>query len=124
MSALTSLALRAALLATALAAGGCATKATPEAPLPATPAQWRYAPPDRAGADPVSIDWWQSLGNAELDALVRRAPRRQSRHRRRIRPGAAGTRQCHHCPRTAAAAGAHRLRRRPALWRLGHQQRR
>ncbi len=73
MSALTSLALRAALLATALAAGGCATKASPEAPLPATPAQWRYAPPDRAGADPVSIDWWQSLGNAELDALVRRA---------------------------------------------------
>ena len=73
MSALTSLALRAALLATALATGGCATKATPEAPLPATPAQWRYAPPDRAGADPVSIDWWQSLGNAELDALVRRA---------------------------------------------------
>ncbi|QOT81018.1 efflux transporter outer membrane subunit [Cupriavidus basilensis] len=60
-------------LAAAMAATGCAAPAAPDAALPTAPAQWRYAPQDRAGADPVSTAWWQSIGNAELDALVQRA---------------------------------------------------
>ncbi|WP_458766122.1 efflux transporter outer membrane subunit [Cupriavidus basilensis] len=62
-----------AALAAAMATTGCAAPAAPDAALPTAPAQWRYAPQDRAGADPVSTAWWQSIGNAELDALVQRA---------------------------------------------------
>lgn len=72
MNALNSLTLL-ATLAAVIAATGCAAPAAPDAALPTAPAQWRYAPQDRAGADPVSTAWWQSIGNAELDALVRRA---------------------------------------------------
>ncbi|AJG23744.1 efflux transporter outer membrane subunit [Cupriavidus basilensis] len=60
-------------LAAVMAAAGCAAPAAPDAALPTAPAQWRFAPQDRAGADPVSAAWWESIGNAELDALVRRA---------------------------------------------------
>lgn len=62
------------LLAVALLLAGCVN--TPVPPLhPPLPKAWRNAPAQASGAEtvPVLANWWQALGDADLDALAERA---------------------------------------------------
>ena len=62
-----------AMLAVALAAGGCALPIThPGAPLD-IPATWDEAAANERAAGSIDAEWWRQFGSAELDALVERA---------------------------------------------------
>ncbi|WP_420995101.1 efflux transporter outer membrane subunit [Cupriavidus sp. 30B13] len=83
----TRLSLLAAGLAAAAALAGCASPVPADAPLPALPAQWRFATPASAasaasvaaagpamgGTDAISVSWWQAFGSDELAGLVAQA---------------------------------------------------
>jgi len=61
---------KAVCIAVALALAGCGTTSPMLNPNVTAPAAWNETP---SGGNPVSTDWWQSFGSAELQGLVEQA---------------------------------------------------